>query len=92
MASMGMVIDLAARRQQRLGQQTGENAAVTRLDSAIAVLDPLLKGTGPHPASTSFAETELLAITGAISMGKLDEAASRAEHLAVRLRDISRHA
>jgi hypothetical protein len=34
----------------------------------------------------------LLAITGAISMGKLDEAASRAEHLAQRLRDISRHA
>jgi len=74
---MGRVIDLAAWREQR------ELDPMVRLEHAIARLDSLLQvgsgRIGPH------VESELLAITGAVTAGLRHEAAEGAERLAERL-------
>ncbi len=82
------VIDLEAwRRHRRLefrdtrGAATG--SALRRLERAIKRLDTLLK-RGPGRIS-SLVESELLAITSAVTAGLPDEAAERAERLAERL-------
>ena len=92
---MGRVIDLQAWRHRR--PRTEEAAALerarhvrsrpgsplARLDRAIGRLDPLVNGgtgrIGPR------VETELLAITGAVTAGRVEDAATRAERLAERL-------
>jgi hypothetical protein len=92
---MGRVIDLEAWRRRR--PPTDVDAALerarhgrsrpwaplARLERAIGRLDPLVNvGTsriGPR------VETELLAITGAVTAGRVEDAASRAERLAERL-------
>jgi hypothetical protein len=93
---MGRVIDLAAWRHRswmgRGHDQDAEQAreewprsspSITRLERAIGRLDPLINGgtgrIGPR------VETELLAITGAVTAGRVEDAASRAERLAERL-------
>jgi hypothetical protein len=58
-------------------------APLARLERAIGRLDPLVNGgtgrIGPR------VETELLAITGAVTAGRVEDAAARAERLAERL-------
>jgi hypothetical protein len=59
---------------------------VARLERAVARLEPLLDGRGTHPAGLGLdLETELLAVSGAVSLGLYTEAARRAERLADRL-------
>jgi hypothetical protein len=58
-----------------------------RLERAVARLDWALRRVHGHPAGMAVVESELLAITGAVSIGLLDEATRRAEVLASRLVD-----
>jgi hypothetical protein len=91
---MGRVIDLDAWRRRRPWMEGGQDteharewprssASITRLERAIGRLDPLVNGgtgrIGPR------VETELLAITGAVTAGRVEDAATRAERLAERL-------
>jgi hypothetical protein len=81
---MGSVIDLEAWRSRRervvLASAT---PAVPRLDAATARLERLMRsGTGRLSGRV---ETELLAITAAVTAGRMLEAARRAERLAERL-------
>jgi hypothetical protein len=74
---MGQVIDLQEWRQRH------QHDPMTRLERAIARLDGLLRqGSGRLGHRV---ESELLAITGAVTAGLEDEAAERAERLAERL-------
>jgi len=74
---MGSVIDLAAYRSTR------EHDPSTRLERAIGRLErQLALGSGRISRRV---ESELLAITGAVSAGLPEEAAERAERLAERL-------
>jgi hypothetical protein len=86
------VVDLEVwRREHRLeirdtpaGPGAGASeTTLRRLERAIKRLDALLK-RGPGRIS-SRVESELLAITGAVTAGLPDEAAERAERLAERL-------
>jgi hypothetical protein len=90
---MGTVVDLRDWRtrrdlRDRLRQpandrRDGGRTPVPRLDAAVARLERLMRGgTGRISARV---ETELLAITGAVTAGRMDEAARRAERLAERL-------
>ncbi len=85
---VGRVIDLEAwRRDRRLSyREVPDEVAqepLRRLERAIRRLDGLLKrGTG---RISSRVESELLAITGAVTAGLAQEAAERAERLAERL-------
>jgi len=74
---MGQVVDLQEWLERR------ENDPLTRLVRAIMRLDGLLtQGSG---RLGNRVESELLAITGAVTAGLEDEAAERAERLAERL-------
>ena len=74
---MGSVIDLAAYRDSR------EQDPTSRLERAITRLERQLElGSGRISRRV---ESELLAITGAVSAGLPEEAAERAERLAERL-------
>jgi hypothetical protein len=74
---MGQVVDLRAWLERR------DHDPMTRLERAIARLDGLLaRGSGRLGGRV---ESELLAITGAVTAGLEDEAAERAERLAERL-------
>ncbi|MGH2659858.1 MAG: hypothetical protein ACRDHS_09380 [Actinomycetota bacterium] len=67
---------------QRLGRGPGISA-LARLERAVARLDPLIRrGTGRMGPRV---ETELLTITGAVTAGRVRDAAERAERLAERL-------
>jgi hypothetical protein len=93
--SMGTVIELDAlrRRRPRIVEHGGLDlkpdgheggpVPLARLERAIGRLDPLINGgtgrIGPR------VETELLAITGAVTAGRVEDAATRAERLAERL-------
>jgi hypothetical protein len=55
---------------------------VARLERAVAKLEPLLEQATQAGIQL---ETELLAVSGAVSLGLFDEAARRAERLADRL-------
>ncbi|HEX9123756.1 MAG TPA: hypothetical protein VF984_10455 [Actinomycetota bacterium] len=96
---MGRVIDFGAWKQgRRLVVRSDEptqeglfleaaraapGSPLRRLEQAIARLDPLIhRGSGRIGARV---ESELLAITGAVTAGRIDEAAVRAERLAERL-------
>jgi hypothetical protein len=88
MRDVGRVIDFEAwRRDRRLAfREVPDEAAqepLRRLERAIRRLESLLKrGTG---RISSRVESELLAITGAVTAGLPEEAAERAERLAERL-------
>ena len=75
---MGTVVDLREWRERH------EHDPVTRLERAIARLDQLLRRRGSGRLGPRV-ESELLAITGAVTAGLQDEAAERAERLAERL-------
>jgi hypothetical protein len=81
---MGAVIDLEAWRNRRERVVLASApTAVPRLDRAIARLERLMRsGTGRLSGRV---ETELLAITSAVTAGRMLEAARRAELLAERL-------
>jgi hypothetical protein len=92
---MGRVIDLEAWRRRRPRIDAGTTldqggpglrrrpAHLARLERAIGRLDPLVNGgTGRIGGRV---ETELLAITGAVTAGRVEDAATRAERLAERL-------
>jgi hypothetical protein len=81
---MGAVIDLAAWRKRHERIVLAEDRIpVPRLDAAVVRLERLMRsGTGRISARV---EAELLAITGAVTAGRMDEAARRAERLAERL-------
>ncbi|TMK31115.1 MAG: hypothetical protein E6G61_04310 [Actinobacteria bacterium] len=92
---MGRVIELDAWRRRRprthadapldlVRDGRGRRPSLlARLERAIGRLDPLVNGgtgrIGPR------VETELLAITGAVTAGRVEDAATRAERLAERL-------
>jgi hypothetical protein len=75
---MGSVVYLSEWRERR------EADPLSRLDRAIARLDALLRRSGSGRLAGRV-ESELLAITGAVSAGLEDAAAERAERLAERL-------
>ena len=75
---MGSVISLSEWRERH------ERDPMTRLDRAIARLDGLLRRSGSGRLAGRV-ESELLAITGAVSAGLEDAAAERAERLTERL-------
>jgi hypothetical protein len=75
---MGSVVVLSEWRERR------EADPLSRLDRAIARLDALLRRSGSGRLAGRV-ESELLAITGAVSAGLEDAAAERAERLAERL-------
>jgi hypothetical protein len=92
---MGRVIELEAWRGRRPRIDEGASldqggrglgrrpAPLARLERAIGRLDPLVNGgTGRIGGRV---ETELLAITGAVTAGRVEDAATRAERLAERL-------
>jgi hypothetical protein len=80
---MGRVISidrwLEGRGRQHEGAESGD---VARLERAVARLEPLLERASDAGVQL---ETELLAVSGAVSLGLFDEAARRAERLADRL-------
>lgn len=61
----------------------GRPADVTRLDAAVRRIERAM--ASGHRRISARVETELLAITGAVSAGRTQEAAARAERLAERL-------
>jgi hypothetical protein len=75
---MGSVVILSEWRERR------ERDPLSRLDHAIARLDGLLRRGGSGRLAGRV-ESELLAITGAVSAGLQDAAAERAERLTERL-------
>jgi hypothetical protein len=85
---VGTVIDFEAWRAEHRLQvrdlpEHDDDALLPRLERAIRRLDVLVaRGTG---RLASRVESELLAITGAVTAGRTDEAAERAERLAERL-------
>jgi hypothetical protein len=81
---MASVIELATwRRGHALGSEEDP-----RLEGAVARLDHALSEQ-PWRRPPPWLVTELLAIQGAVSMGLVDEAATRSERLAERLERIA---
>jgi hypothetical protein len=92
---MGTVIelDIWRRRRPRIAEHgeldlkpdghEGRPVPLARLEGAIGRLDPLVNGGTGRIGSR--VETELLAITGAVTAGRVEDAATRAERLAERL-------
>ena len=87
---MGTVTDLRRWRAQR-ERTTAARLAVTvdavrRLERAVRRLDPAVANVAASDGTVDpRIETELLAITGAVSIGETDQALERAERLADRL-------
>jgi hypothetical protein len=81
---MAEIIQLDARRKRRHDDRPAPE--VERLERAIAKLDDILERvTGQAPNADLRLETDMLAISGAISAGMVDRAAVLAEELARRL-------
>ncbi len=89
---MGTVIDLGAWREQARRTPAGADDPIARLDRIVSRLDPLLEEVKQGKKRDLALETEILAITGALSLGMTEEAADRAERLAARLEARSRRA
>jgi hypothetical protein len=87
---MGTVTDLRRWRAQR-ERATAARLVVTvdavrRLERAVRRLDPAVANVAaPDGTVDPRIETELLAITGAVSIGETDQALERAERLADKL-------
>ena len=87
---MGTVTDLRRWRAQRERTAAARLVvtvdAVRRLERAVRRLDPAVASVAaPDGTVDPRIETELLAITGAVSIGETDQALERAERLADRL-------
>jgi len=81
---MGSVVDLAAFRERRSNGRP--DPALERLERTVGLLDALVAHASTRSRIDRSVETELLAITGAVSLGLAEEAADRAERLIARLR------
>ena len=79
---MGAVVDLTAWREARERAAESGDPSVERLDRAMAMLEERVE-EGRRLSVRH--ETDLLAITGAIALGMIEEAAERIERLAVRM-------
>jgi len=77
---VGTVISI---QDWRTGRQRSDPA--DRLETAVESLDDVLQGVPPGLVGHPDVERDLLAITGAVSLGMLEEAAHRAERLRERL-------
>jgi hypothetical protein len=75
------VIDLTAWRDAR-GDRAAGTDGFDRVEQAMTTLESRVRGGAALAARH---ETDLLAITGALSLGLYDEAAERIERLAVRV-------
>jgi hypothetical protein len=73
---MGTVISIEKWRTGRIQTDPSE-----RLEQAVEALDAVLQEAPPRLLSDPQIERDLLAITGAVSIGLLEEAAERAESL-----------
>jgi hypothetical protein len=87
---MGTVTDLRRWRAQRERTAAARSVvtvdAVRRLERAVRRLDPAVANiAAPDGTVDPRIETELLAITGAVSIGETDQALERAERLADKL-------
>jgi hypothetical protein len=87
---MGTVTDLTRWRAQRERTAAARSLvtvdAVRRLERAVRRLDPAVANVAaPDGTVDPRIETELLAITGAVSIGETDQALERAERLADKL-------
>jgi len=93
---MGTVTDLRRWRAQR-ERTAGARSVVTvdavrRLERAVRRLDPAVANVAaPDGTVDPRIETELLAITGAVSIGQTDQALERAERLADKLEHPAAH-
>jgi hypothetical protein len=88
---MGTVIDLSSWLERHDRVPAAPTEALDRLERAVARLDPLLQEVMRRGNDEQEIETELLAVTGALSVGFTDEAAHRAERLSRRLESRLRH-
>jgi hypothetical protein len=77
---MGTVISIQDWRTERRREDPAE-----RLEAAVESLDDVLQAGPGGRVGDADVERELLAITGAVSLGMLEEAADRAERLRERL-------
>jgi hypothetical protein len=77
---MGTVVSIEDWRRERADHDPTE-----RLDRAVVALDDVLQGLPPRRLSDPDIERDLLAITGAVSVGRLEDAILRAERLVDRL-------
>jgi hypothetical protein len=76
----GTVISLEDWRRQHAERDPAE-----RLEHAVEALDRVLGTLPPRRLAAPDIERELLAITGAVSIGLIDDAADRADRLRERL-------
>ena len=89
---MGHVISLEAWREGHVAvappqeERVGDDECVDRLEQAVLRLEALVpEGSTTPPRGGVDLETELLAIKGALSLSRFEEAAERAERLVERL-------
>jgi hypothetical protein len=80
MDSSGTVISLDDWRRTHAERDPG-----ARLERAVEALDQVLGTLSPRRLAAPDIERELLAITGAVSIGLIDDAAGRADRLRERL-------
>jgi hypothetical protein len=81
---MGQVISLEGWLERHAERRPSVDHEVDRLERAVARLEPLLP-RARRPRAGIDLETELLAVSGAVSLGRYDEAARRVEALVDRL-------
>jgi hypothetical protein len=81
---MGQVISLEGWLERHADRRPSVDDEVARLERAMARLEPLL-ARARRPRARVDLETELLAVSGAVSLGRYDDAARRVEALADRL-------
>ena len=77
---MGTVTSIETWKRERAEADPAE-----RLEVAVCMLDSVLAGLPSKRLASPEIERELLAITGAVSVGLLEDAAQRAERLTDRL-------
>ena len=92
---MGQVVDLGRWRESRESRDHRARvrpSAVRKLEQAVRRLDPAVEHVAAADGTVDpRIETELLAITGAVTRGLTDEALERAERLADRLEHPTAH-
>jgi hypothetical protein len=90
---MGEVVSIEEYRRARAGRGAvasaagGDDAAVTRLEQAVRALESALEGAvGAGDLDEPAVRRELLAVSGAVAVGRYVLAAERTERLITRLR------
>ncbi len=90
---MGEVVSIEAYRRARAGRGAvasrpgGDDAAVTRLEQAVRALESTLdEAVGTGDLDEPAVRRELLAVSGAVAVGRYALATERTERLITRLR------